>query len=227
MSITVFYAVDIKSWPLFLNFHSMIVVLFGTFSVMMLSTPSKVIKNLFIAILELFQKTQAAEDFWLEFDELSRTKDLSTPSRNKLINAAVILWESGVTPDLFIVMISQKRSELEINHSDAVQALRNLAKYPPALGMLGTVVGLVTLFSNLGASNKSGLGPALALAMTATFFGLILANAVIMPLADRMHVQHLNNKRMYTEIYQILLLINRGESLDLVNDNKPNSKEAA
>ena len=227
MAITVFYAVEFKSWPLFLNAHAIIVVIFGTFAVLAMATPSNVLKSLWHHLVELWKTTPSLDTHMEEFEELSKTKALSTPSKNPLINHAVSLWETGVQSELFIVMLSQKRNELENGANDAVLALRNLAKYPPALGMTGTVVGLVSLFSNLGASNKGALGPALALAMTATFFGLIMANAIITPLADRLHVQHIWQKRLYTETYQILLLINRGESLELLNDNSGSAKEAA
>ncbi len=218
MMITVFYTVEYKSWPLFLNLHSIVVVVFGTLAVLAISTPSKVLKSLWHHHLDLWKHTPGTSAYMEEFKQLAKTKNLTSPSKNPLINYAVSLWESGVAPDLFIVMIAQKRMELESSGTEAILSLRNLAKYPPALGMTGTVVGLVSLFSNLGASNKGALGPALALAMTATFFGLIIANALVTPLADRLHVQHVWLKRVYVETYQILLLINRGESLELVND---------
>jgi|GEM_PF-1062420 len=218
--LTVFYAVDVKTWPLFVNVHAIMVVIFGTASVLVLSNPTKVLVNLGRALLELFRPQRSVSDLWPELEELAKNQRLSAPSKDKLIASAAGLWESGVSSDLFIAMISQKRNELEMAYVDAVQALRNLSKYPPALGMLGTVVGLVSLFSNLGASNKAGLGPALALAMTATFFGLVLANAIIMPLADRLHVHHMNQKRLLIETYQVLLLINRGESLELLDEDR-------
>jgi chemotaxis protein MotA len=165
-------------------------------------------------------------DFWPEFQLLAKEKSLNSRSSNALINAAQTFWETGISNELFIVMLSQKRRDLENENFDAVHALRNLAKYPPALGMIGTVVGLVGLFSNLGSVNKSGLGPSLALAMTATFFGLILANTLITPLADRLQLHYLWQKRIYGEIYQILLLINRGESLELVEDDHNKSQAA-
>jgi chemotaxis protein MotA len=227
MAGVLFYSVDYKSWPLFLNMHAMIVVIIGTFSVLAIATPSKVLRSLLHHLRDMWTHTPSLFDYLSEFDQLSKTKVLSSPSKNPLINQAVSLWETGISHDLFIVMLSQKRSELENGGNDAVLALRNLAKYPPALGMTGTVVGLVSLFSNLGASNKAGLGPALALAMTATFFGLIMANAIITPLADRLHVQHVWKKRLYTETYQILLLLNRGESMELINETYESTKKAA
>ncbi|MBC7662110.1 MAG: MotA/TolQ/ExbB proton channel family protein [Chitinophagaceae bacterium] len=105
-------------------------------------------------------------------------------------------------------------------------AYRNLAKYPPALGMTGTVMGLVSLFSILGDNNKTALGPALALAITATFFGLILSNCFVTPLADHLHIKHMQDEKVYTGVYQILILINRNEPARLISD-EVKGREAA
>jgi chemotaxis protein MotA len=82
--------------------------------------------------------------------------------------------------------------------------------------MTGTVMGLVVLFANLGEDNKATLGPALGLAMTATFFGLLLANGIIMPLADRLSLQHMRWKNNAQSVYELLLLVNRREPATLV-----------
>ncbi|MGZ5279538.1 MAG: MotA/TolQ/ExbB proton channel family protein, partial [Pseudobdellovibrionaceae bacterium] len=88
---------------------------------------------------------------------------------------------------------------------------------PPALGMIGTVMGMVTLFSSLD-QNKSQIGSHLSMAMTATFFGLIVSNLILSPLADRVHVHQVYQHRVYASIYEILLLINRNEPESIVMD---------
>ena len=83
--------------------------------------------------------------------------------------------------------------------------------------MAGTVMGMIALFSSLDQQSDS-IGADLALAMTATFFGLILANAFVAPLADRLQVQQVRDQRLYQAIYELLLLINAGEPVSLVHD---------
>jgi chemotaxis protein MotA len=212
-----FFAVDLKSWGLFLNIHSMIIVFGGTLAILLFATPTTVLKALWAAVRNLFSDPPTFSVYLKELEELSRTKVLSVPSKNELVNYAAGLWESGVTPDLFQMLIHQRCIELEERGMDAVQALRHLAKYPPAFGMTGTVVGLVGLFSQLGGDAKSTLGPALALAMTATFFGLAVANGIVQPLADRLVIAGIMERRVLTGILQALTLINRGDSWTLAN----------
>ncbi len=217
-AVIVYLSMQSGSWSMYFNQHAITVVLGGTITILIMSSPWSALKNLGRAIFEVFGKPQNIQDYRTEFQSLMKNRSLSAPSKNELIHYAQELWEQGVDPELFIVLVSQRREELERGYIDAVQALRNLAKYPPALGMLGTVMGLVSLFSVLGNDNKNTLGPSLGLAMTATFFGLVVANCIVSPLADHLHVKHMQNEKMYTGIYQVLILINRGEASTLVDD---------
>ncbi len=213
----IYISMEGASWALYANVHALVIVLGGTLAILIMSSPSEALRNLVFAVRDVFKKSQKMENYRQDFQELMQKRTLGSKSQNELINYAAELWEQGIEPELFIILISQRRDELERGYIDAVQTLRNLAKYPPALGMTGTVMGLVSLFSVLD-DNRAALGPALALAMTATFFGLVLANCVVTPLADHLHVQHIQNEKLYTGIYQILILINRGESSSLVKD---------
>jgi chemotaxis protein MotA len=142
---------------------------------------------------------------------------MAPKSNHHFISYAQELWNQGIDPELFIVLMSQKKAELESHTFDSVHALKNLAKYPPTLGMTGTVMGMISLFSSLD-DNKNSVGTALSVAMTATFMGLILANILISPLADRLHVRHVNQQRMLENMYELLLLINQGEPSALIRE---------
>jgi chemotaxis protein MotA len=59
-----------------------------------------------------------------------------------------------------------------------------MAGYAPTLGILGTVIGLVRVLGNL--STPADLGPAIASAFTATLWGVLSANLVWLPLANKL-----------------------------------------
>jgi chemotaxis protein MotA len=65
----------------------------------------------------------------------------------------------------------------------AEEVFRFLARTTPAVGLMGTIVGLVNMLMNL--RNFEQLGPAMAVAQLATFYGLILAYGFWAPLAKR------------------------------------------
>lgn len=200
---------------IYLQKHSIILVIGGTLFVYFFSTPDKVVRLTLRSIRMLADKEKKLSDYNDELAELVKNRSLSQVSDNPIINYAVELWEKGIEPNLFVVLVSQKRNELETETIDAVQAVKNLSKYPPALGMIGTVMGMIAMFSKID-SNKGSIGSDIALAMTATFFGLLVANALVSPLADRLQVRYVSQKRLYSHLYQILLLINQDEPAPLI-----------
>lgn len=212
------YTLSGQNLKIFLNLHSIILVFFGTFGVLFLATPTSIIKVMFRAIKNLFKNETSIAELQMQLLALGRKRNTRIGGAHPLVAYAQELWEQGIDPSLFRLMLAQRMEELNGRAERGVASLRNLAKYPPALGMTGTVVGLVNLFSSLGPDAKSQIGPALALAMTATFYGLILANGVVMPLADRLQVEHLNQVRINDQVFQGLLLIHAGEPLSVFSD---------
>jgi chemotaxis protein MotA len=201
----------------YVQLHSFLIVVVGTVAILFFSTPGNVLKSLWRNLLQLTKKDDSVALYSEDIFKLSQSRDTKLANTHKLVSYGQELWQQGVDPDLFIVLLSQKRRELEAKTTDAVQALKNLAKYPPTLGMTGTVMGMISLFSTLD-SNKSNIGQALSTAMTATFLGLILANLLIAPLADRLQVKQVNQQRLLENIYELMLLINQGEPSTLIKE---------
>ncbi len=65
-----------------------------------------------------------------------------------------------------------------------INLFKSLARLAPALGMAGTVIGLMEAMSHLG--NQQALGHALALALSTTLYGLLLAHLLFLPIANKM-----------------------------------------
>jgi chemotaxis protein MotA len=139
-------------------------------------------------------------------------------SFHPLIAYAASLWEQGIDPHLFTVIMTQQLESMNRKSEQAVVSLKNLAKYPPSLGMTGTVIGMVSLFSNLTPENRNSIGPNLAFAMTATFFGLVLSNWIIMPIADRLHLKHLEQVWNNEYVFRVLMLIHKGYPLPAIKE---------
>jgi chemotaxis protein MotA len=67
----------------------------------------------------------------------------------------------------------------------AVQAVwRAAADVAPAMGMIGTVIGLIRMFASM--DDASAIGPGMALALTTTLYGVIVANVIAAPIAARL-----------------------------------------
>ena len=62
-----------------------------------------------------------------------------------------------------------------------------LAKFPPAFGLLGAVIGIVSLMQGLGGADAiKTVGPAMAVALVATLYGIAIANFFFIPLGENL-----------------------------------------
>lgn len=69
-------------------------------------------------------------------------------------------------------------------HARSTSVLRRMAELSPAMGLIGTLIGLVQMLGNL--DDPSNIGPSMAVALLTTFYGAILANMVFTPLAAKL-----------------------------------------
>jgi chemotaxis protein MotA len=69
-------------------------------------------------------------------------------------------------------------------HQKSAGILRRAAEFAPAMGLIGTLVGLVQMLGNL--QDPTTIGPSMAVALLTTFYGAILANLVFIPLASKL-----------------------------------------
>jgi chemotaxis protein MotA len=85
----------------------------------------------------------------------------------------------------FVIQILEKRIE---EHRQRIQAEMNvlltLSKYSPAMGLAATVLGLVNLLEKLATADMGQLGAGMAIALTGTFFGIMLSNMLFAPLSE-------------------------------------------
>jgi chemotaxis protein MotA len=221
-----FFAMSSGMMQVYLNVHAIEMVVGGTVALLFLLTPMNTLKNLWSGLRGLGKPPLGIEGYYDDLLALAGDRTQPIQSSSALIVQAAALWRKGVDPDMFVSLIFQYKHKLENDDLEAIQALRSLSKYPSALGMIGTVTGLVGLFANLRPDQRDAVGPALATALTATFYGLTMAHAVVMPLADRMAIQALRRRAELNALLDILVLIGRGEPTALI-DAEMRSREAA
>lgn len=96
------------------------------------------------------------------------------------------LIENGLTTDEIQTIMETDMEKRKEHHLHQVEILKTLSKYPPAFGMIGTVIGLVGLMSNLNKDTSGLVGPAMAIALLTTLYGLLLANYFFIPMSDNL-----------------------------------------
>ncbi len=94
------------------------------------------------------------------------------------------LTVDGLEPQAIEEVLELEMSTLEGRHEAGVSVIESMASYAPALGLIGTVVGLVQMLKSM--DDPSTIGPAMALALITTFYGVVLANLIFLPLSNKL-----------------------------------------
>jgi chemotaxis protein MotA len=85
-------------------------------------------------------------------------------------------------------------------HQRSTGILRRAAEVSPAMGLIGTLIGLVQMLGSL--NQPEGIGPAMAVALLTTFYGAVLANVFFLPIASKLE----RNSAIELLINQIFIL---------------------
>jgi chemotaxis protein MotA len=96
--------------------------------------------------------------------------------------------------------ISSEINSTAARHARSAGVLRRASEVAPAMGLIGTLIGLVQMLGNL--DDPSTIGPSMAVALLTTFYGALLANLVFAPLASKLE----RNAIVEATVNQIYLL---------------------
>src|SRR4051812_28584522 len=104
-----------------------------------------------------------------------------------------------------------------ITHLDEGQKIyRAIGDCAPAFGMIGTLIGMVQMFANM--TDPSKLGPYMAVALLATFYGAAVANLFCLPIADKLQLKLHDEDINRTLIIDGILMIRDAKSPTLVRE---------
>ena len=73
-------------------------------------------------------------------------------------------------------------------HDVGIKFFKAVGDVGPAMGMIGTLVGLVQMLSNM--EDPKSIGPAMAVALLTTLYGAMLANMFALPIADKLGLRN-------------------------------------
>lgn len=104
------------------------------------------------------------------------------PSR--FLAQAVELVADGLATEEIDLILTRERGAMRERHRRCADILRRAGETAPAMGLIGTLVGLIQMLGNL--DDPSTIGPSMAVALLTTFYGALLATLVFNPLASKL-----------------------------------------
>ena len=112
--------------------------------------------------------------------------------------------------------LERDRDNFLLHLDEGQKIYRAIGDCAPAFGMVGTLIGMVQMFSNM--ADPSKLGPFMAISLLATLYGALVANLFCLPIADKLHVKLTDEDTNRTLIIDGILMIRDAKSPTLVRE---------
>jgi chemotaxis protein MotA len=205
---------------LFFDLPSALIVLGGTFGATLTQYPL----GSFLQIGALIRKTLVGRtpeatliiDQFMDYAGRARREGILSLEKiaasmdDPYLKKAMQLTVDGLEPEVLQDILEVEIQNTEARHAVGVDLLRAMASYAPAIGMMGTVIGLVQMLENM--SDPSTIGKSMALALLTTFYGTVLANLVCLPLMGKLKQRSREEILIMEMQREGVLGISRGEN---------------
>ena len=105
--------------------------------------------------------------------------------------------------------LTKDLEEMNERHKWGAQVFTSAGDVAPAMGMIGTLVGLVQMLSAM--DDPKSIGPAMAVALLTTLYGAVLANMVFLPIADKLALRRTEEMKLNSICIDGVLAIQEGQ----------------
>ena len=204
----------------FLDGPSAMIVFGGTFGAILINYPiaeilsvSKVAKNVFRGKT---QQTSTVINQLVEMSKLSRREGIIalqkmiTQNKDPFMMKAVNLVVDGVEPTHISEILQTELDFIGERHRLGAEIFTTMGNFAPAMGLVGTLIGLVQMLKQM--NNPSTIGPAMAVALITTFYGVVLANLVFLPIAGKLRTKSSQELLLKQLIINGILSIQSGDN---------------
>ena len=203
---------------MFVDVPSLLIVVGGSFFAVMYTAPLPVFLGSFGAMGKAFKPPIKKMD-----ELITRIVELAGIARKD----GMMALEGQETPDPFFdnglqmlvdgadeekltVQLKKELKAMQGRHEVSTGVAQAWVDISPAMGMIGTLVGLVAMLGNM--ADPKAIGPAMAVALLTTLYGAMIANTIFMPIVVKMK-RYSTYESTYREMIIVgLQLISRGES---------------
>lgn len=202
----------------FINVPSILIVLGGTVMVVMIKFSMGQFFGAFkVALTAFINKSSDPEELIekiVELANIARKEGMlaleNQDIENDFLDEGVKMLIDGNSREVVSTVLSKDMQQTIERHSWGAKVFSATADVAPAMGMIGTLIGLVQMLSNM--SDPKSIGPAMAVALLTTLYGAMLANMVAMPIADKLTLRKADELRVRSMCIDGVLAIQEGQN---------------
>jgi chemotaxis protein MotA len=103
---------------------------------------------------------------------------------NPFLAKAISMLVDGTDASVIKGSLEREKDMTKMRHDQGAKIFSAWGEIAPAMGMIGTLIGLVQMLGNM--SDPKAIGPAMAVALLTTMYGAILANVFCLPIAMKL-----------------------------------------
>jgi len=204
----------------YIDIPSMFIVLGGASAATMASYPlARYLKIPQICMKAVFSKRQdpvKLVEQLVELAEIARRDGILALEQSveriddPFLIRGIQMAVDGSDPEVIESIMETELENLMERHESGKGLLESYAKYAPAFGMIGTLIGLVAMLQNMDDPSKIGAG--MAAALITTLYGALMANVLFSPLADKLGQRSHEEILCKTIVIQGVMAIQAGDN---------------
>lgn len=176
----------------FIDVPSVLIVFGGAFFAVMYTAPMGTFLSSFGAMAKAFMpkapKPEALIETMVELSNKARKDGMmaleGAEVPDKFFGKGLQMLVDGADEHKMAKQMNQEIKAMKARHAAAQGVLKAWVDIAPAMGMIGTLIGLVQMLQAL--DDPSAIGPAMAVALLTTLYGAIIAFMVAGPIADKL-----------------------------------------
>jgi len=126
------------------------------------------------------------------------------------LSKGIQLLVDGHDPEVVKALLNKDMKMTSDRHAGGTVFFKALADVGPAMGMIGTLIGLVGMLANM--DDPKTIGPAMAVALLTTLYGSFLATVVAIPISDKLGVRASQEEIIQKMCIDGLLSIQAGQN---------------
>lgn len=217
-----FYAIMSQGGvDVFISAPSFMIVGGGTFAALLISYPLPRIVRVMGAMMQIFKKDlqtpswviklmvqlsfKARQESLLALEEDIKRVD------NRIAKLGLELVVDGHQAALIREVLETELDFVEVRHRAGEHIFRTAGRFAPAFGLIGTLIGLVTMLRSMsGDDSSAAIGDGMALALITTFYGAMMANLFFIPVAEKLKARADEEMFVNRIIIEGLLMIQGG-----------------
>lgn len=213
------------SFGMFYDVHAVIIIFGGSFAATLIRFPlSSILHGLPLGAKFAFTLSRLnARDLVDELAQIAEVARKQGPvglekveTNDPFLAKGIRFVADGYDLEFIRDNLERDRDNFLMHLDEGSKIYRAIGDCAPAFGMIGTLIGMVQMFSNM--SDPSKLGPFMAVALLATLYGAIVGNLICLPIADKLHVKVLDEETNRTLIIDGILMIRDSKSPALVRE---------